>query len=203
MPDESGRVWRDSWHTLLLSLSWEGSREFHYYSWLPLCNLTLSMCAFQSCAMQQHTCKSREKRKWLVRCQSGFELLWMSWMCDRKESAGGKLGKDTFLGWTRPSLSASVSPSAVSAAKPRIRWCSCCFAHPSYHSAMSVINHFPGNGKFTDIDLIREKSGVHLYINLILLKSLLCVFFWILISSNCIISYAIQYLSCRYKALIQ
>lgn len=28
----SGRVWRDSWRTPLLSLSWEGSRKSHYHT---------------------------------------------------------------------------------------------------------------------------------------------------------------------------
>lgn len=30
LPEESERAWRDSWHTLLLSLFWKRSREFHY-----------------------------------------------------------------------------------------------------------------------------------------------------------------------------
>lgn len=106
------------------------------------------MCAFQSCAMQQYTCRSREKRKWLVRRQNGFEFIVVVLDVWQKRKCREKLGKDTFLVWTRPSLSASVSPSAVSAAKPRILWCSCCFAHPSYHSAMSAINHCPRNGTY-------------------------------------------------------
>lgn len=106
-------------------------------------------------------------------------LLCLSSMGDKTENARGK---DTFLVRTRPSLSASVSPSAVSAAKPRILWCSCCFGHPSYHSAMSAINNCPRNG--TDIDLIRKKSGLHLYTILMDMKCGLCVFvLWILISS--------------------
>lgn len=54
----------------------------------------------------------------------------------KKAKKGSWLMKkaDTSLVWTRPSLSASVSPSAVSAAEPRILWCSRCPGYPSYRS---------------------------------------------------------------------
>lgn len=141
-----------------------------YATWLFPCVLfSLVQCS------NTHT-RVEKKRKWLVRCQNVFEFIVVVLDVWQKRKHRGKLGKDTFLVWTRPSLSASVSPSAVSAVKPQILWCSCCFGHPSYHSAMSAINHCPRNGKHTNIDLIREKSGLHLYINLKVMKSVLCIF---------------------------
>lgn len=132
----SGRAWIGSWHTPLLSLSWEGSREFHYHT-----AFTQSDCfhvRFSAlCNTVMHMNEQRKKRrKWFVL----MITVWFSWLpkmkCE-KTSRGRWLMKnaDTFLVWTRPSLSASVSPSAVSAARPRILWCSHCPGCPSYHSA--------------------------------------------------------------------
>lgn len=121
--------------------------------------------------------KVKKTRKWLVRCQNGFEFIVVVLDVRQKiRKAWRKLWKDTFLVWTQPSLSASVSPSAVSAAKPRILWCSCCFGHPSCHSAMSAINNCPQNDKCADVDLIREKWGLQLY--LMVMKSMLCIPFF-------------------------
>lgn len=120
-----------------------------YATWLFPCVLfSLVQCG-------NTRARVKKKRKRRVRCHNGFEF--MALVLDvRQKRKGGKQRKDTFLVWTRPSLSASVSPSAVSAATPRILWCSCCFGHPSYRSAMSAINRRPRNGKRTDMNAMRQ-----------------------------------------------
>lgn len=84
--EEPGRAWRGSWRTPLLSLSWEGSREFHYLTAFTQCHRlpVRSLC----CAKQW--CTWISKGKWFVvttALWASYEERGDGWYLSRMNSA--------------------------------------------------------------------------------------------------------------------
>ena len=97
----------------------------------PLRNLTASMCV--SCVVQ-HSDEHEWAQKGETVCFNDNCTVFMATWGWSVKKGKGEMTANTFLVWTLPSLSAFVSPSAVSAAKPQILWRSRCPGDPSYRS---------------------------------------------------------------------